>query len=46
MATGQVRGNITSPRVLIQDGARIRGRIDMSVDEVRPDFSEGIDNAA
>jgi len=46
MATGQVRGNIAAPRVLIQDGARIRGRIDMSVDEVRPDFSEGIDNAA
>ena len=46
MATGQVRGNIASPRVLIQDGARIRGRIDMSVDEVRPDCSEEIDNAA
>ena len=46
MATGQVRCNIASPRVLIQDGARIRGRIDMSVDEVRPDCSGEIDNAA
>jgi len=46
MATGQVRGNIASPRVLIQDGARIRGRIDMSVDEVRPDCPGEIDNAA
>ncbi len=46
MATGQVRGNIAAPRVLIQDGARIRGRIDMSVDEVRPDCPGEIDNAA
>ena len=46
MATGQVRGNIVSPRVLIQDGALIRGCIDMSVDEVRPDCSEEFNNAA
>ena len=46
MATGQVRGNIVSPRVLIQDGAQIRGCIDMSVDEVRPDYSGEVNNAA
>ena len=46
MATGQVRGNIASPRVVIQDGARIRGCIDMSVGEVRPDCSEQVNNAA
>ena len=46
MASAQVLGNIASPRVLIQDGARIRGCIDMSVDEVRPDGSREVNNAA
>ena len=46
MATGQVRGKIASPRILIQDGARIMGCVDMSVDEVRPDCSEQVNNAA
>jgi cytoskeletal protein CcmA (bactofilin family) len=36
-ATGTVRGNITAPRVIMEDGARFKGSIDMEPEAVAED---------
>jgi cytoskeletal protein CcmA (bactofilin family) len=36
-STGKVRGNITSPRVSLEDGSRFKGAIDMKVPAVKGD---------
>src|SRR5437588_4761741 len=34
--SGAVRGNITAPRVMLEDGSRFRGSIDMETKETKP----------
>lgn len=34
--TGRVQGNITAPRVTLEDGAKFRGSIDMDPGESQP----------
>lgn len=34
--SGAVRGNITAPRVILEDGSRFRGSIDMEAKETKP----------
>lgn len=35
-ASGNVRGNITAPRVALEDGSRFKGSIDMDVKKGEP----------
>jgi cytoskeletal protein CcmA (bactofilin family) len=39
-STGKVRGNITSPRVSLEDGSRFKGAIDMNVPAVKGDSAQ------
>ena len=45
--SGAVRGNITAPRVMLEDGSRFRGSIDMeSKDAAKPAAAQGSQPAA
>lgn len=48
-SSGRVRGNITAPRVLVEDGARFKGMIDMDFGDKaaeRPSRGGSLDGAA